>query len=446
MKLASPGLIALLASTKDLIMTDLWTFSLVNGTVLRYTTWDQDLTVAANTFKSHDVILASGKITQTRGLEVNETDLTCYPNLTTSPSKIGNIPFLQALRSGLLDNATAQRERIFMPTPGDVSLGTVRIFLGLVTEVDITRNVATVKCKDITYLLNIYMPRRQYMPTCAWTFGDSNCTIDKAALAATSAIGTGSTPTNIVCSLTQASGFFNFGTVTMTGGLNSGVSRAVKNFSPHSVTLTGPFPQPLAVGDTFSIVPGCSKNLNAPTQQFNGAAADGNSPMFIQNNIGSAAGAYNGMNMTFTSGALNGQTQPIAQWQPTAASMQFSFSAKPAVGDSFNIVTPSGVVSGVVETTLSPQVIPLGLTNANGFFNGGMLQFTSGVCVGETRTISSWANGVATLANNLGSTPSPGDECTLTTVGTNNNATCTGYNNVINFGGESFIPIPETAY
>ena len=449
MKNASSGLITLLGSSRQFAMADLWTFTLVNGTVLRYANWDQNLTVSSNVFAARDVLITGGKLTQQRGLEVNETELTCFPSLGANNrpiSKIGNIPFLQALRSGLLDNATAQRERLFMPTPGDVSLGTVRIFLGLVTEVDVTRNMATVKCKDLTYLLNIYMPRRQYMPTCAWTFGDSNCTINKAALAVNSAIGAGTTATSIVCNLSQAAGLFNFGTVTMTSGLNSGISRAVKNYSPHAVTLTGPFPQAFSVGDTFTITPGCSKNLNAAVQQFSAAVSFGNSPMFIQNNVGSPAGAYNGMNMTFTSGALNGQAQPISIWQPGAASIQLPFTATPAIGDSFFISTPTGNVSGVVETSLTPQVLPLGLTNANGFFNNAMLQMTSGVTVGETRTISSWANGIATLANNLGSTPSPGDTCTITTATTNTQATCTGYNNIANFGGACFIPIPETAW
>ena len=127
---------------------------------------------------------------------------------------IGNIPFLQALRTGLLDNATVERRRLFMPTPGDVSLGTVRVFLGLVTEVDITRNTATVKCKDITYLLNIYMPRRQYMPTCPWAFGDSNCTFNKASLTVAPRWAPGARQTKSSATSRKPRVHFNFGNVS----------------------------------------------------------------------------------------------------------------------------------------------------------------------------------------------------------------------------------------
>jgi len=446
MKNASPALIAYLGSNRVVDFADLWTFSLVNGTVLRYTGWDRHLTISGNTFLSHDVILVGGKLKQTRGLDADETDLTCYPNLGAKPSMIGSIPFLQALRAGLMDNATVQRERLFMPSSGDTSLGTVRVFLGLVTEVDVTRNTASLKCKDPKYLLNIYMPRRQYMPKCAWTFGDSNCTFNKASLTVSSSVGAGSSSTSILCDLAQAAGYFNFGNVAMTSGINTGISRAVKSYSPGIVYLTGPFPLALSVGDTFDITPGCSKNLNAPTQQFNASASDGNSAMIIQNNVGNSAGDFNGAVLTFDSGVLNGQTATINQWQPNLAIMATPFTSKPAVGDSFTISGPTGSVGGQVTSPLSPTVIPLGLSNSDGFFNNATLQFTSGTNVGQVQTVSSWANGIATMATGFAYAIGVGDECTLTTAGTDTTATCTGYDNTINFAGAPYIPLPETAY
>lgn len=447
MKQASSGLISLLATKKELIFADLWTFTLKNGTVLRYTNWDTNLKVGGNTFASHDVILVGGKIKQTRGLEVNETDLTCYPNLLGTPSLVGSIPFLKACVTGLLDRATAQRERIFMPTPGDVSLGTVRIFLGEITEIDVTRNTAILKCKDATNLLNIYMPRRQYQPTCPWTFGDSNCTFNKSSLTVTSSVGAGSNGVTLLSALAQVDGYFNFGAVMMISGLNNNVSRAIKSYQTGVVTLTGAFPQPLSPGDTFNITPGCSKNLNGQVQIFNGSAVTGNTPSIILASMGTAAGTYNGLLLVFTDGALNGQSQIIASWSPNQAIMAAPFTAEPGYLDNFIIKNGNKTVAtGNVVTALTSTVIPVGLTNASGFFNGGTLQFTSGANIGQVQTISSWSNGIATVASAFSNTPVVGDECALTSVTSATQGTCNGYANNINFGGEPFVPIPETAY
>lgn len=374
MKNASPGLIAYLAANTNLIFADLWTFTCKNGTVLRYTNWDTNLTVGGNTFACSDVLLENGKLKWTRGLEVNETDLTCYPNLGAqygSPSTVGGLPFLQASKQGILDRATARRERLFMPTPGDVSLGTVLLFLGEVTDINpLTQNMAVLKCKDATNLLNIQMPRRQYQPTCPWTFGDSNCTVNRSSLTKTSSVAS-STGTNINCALADAAGFYNYGVVAFTSGQNNGQSRAIKNWIPGTVTLTGPSPFAPAIGDTFTITPGCGKSLDGQIQQFN---------------------------------------------------------------------------ASVQPATTTPNVIVVGLTNAAGFFNNGMLLMTSGPCVGQSQTISSWSNGTAVLANSLSQPPNAGDECTLTSPASNTGNTCTGYNNIVNFGGQPFVPVPETAY
>jgi hypothetical protein len=318
-----------------------------------------------------------------------------------------------------------------------------------VTDTDCTRNTATLKCKDATNLLNIYMPRRQYQPTCSWTFGDSNCTIDKAALTVNSSVGAGSGGNLILAPLTEPAGYFNFGTVTFTSGLNEGISRSVKTYARGSITLTGPLPSPPAVGDTFGIAPGCSKNYAGVTESFSGAAESGLSPSFIGNTLGNPAGTYNGYTMTFTSGALNGQSGMISSWSPNTAIMATPFNQAPSELDNFEIVPVGGgapAAFGQASTQLGTSIIPIGLPMPDGYFNGGTILFTSGANVGISETISSWSNQTAVLQSALPNTPAVGDSSTLTTSPGNTQSTCTGYNNTINFGGMDQIPVPETAW
>ena len=368
---------ALLSSNDVLVAADFWVFTLKNGTTLNYTTWDTDVVISGTTYKSHDVILTGGKMKQTRGLEVNEVDLTCYPNLGTSPSLVGNIPFLQACVAGLLDRATAQRFKGFCLGPVSAGYpqnfgyyGLIRLFLGEITDVEVTRNTATLKMKDATNLLNIQMPRRQYQPTCTWTFGDSNCTFNRASLTVSSTVNTGSASTTINCGLTQQAGYFNFGTVSFTSGKNAGVTRMVKSYNTGVITLSGSFPQPLVVGDAFSITPGCSKNYAGGSSSFNGSANSGSTPNYVLSNLPMAAG----------------------------------------------------------------------------YFNGGQLQFTSGVNVGQSRTVSWWNNGEAYLTSPMPYTPALGDEFVITTSPSSSQNSCTTYSNTANFGGAPTIPVPETAY
>lgn len=458
MKIASTAMQTLLGTTKILATAYLWTITLKNGVVLTYTDWDADLTISAVAYKSHDVVITSGGVKQARGLEPNEIELMCYPSQGVNGEPISmasGSPFLQACVAGLFDRAIVQRARVFCPGPVNAAnpqtfntYGAVRDFLGEITEIDVTRNTVSFKCHDSTYLLNIYMPRRQYMPTCAWTFGDTNCGFNRAALTVSSSVGAGSAQTTIMCTLAQAAGYFNYGNVVFTSGLNNGISRAVQQYAPGNITLTGPAPFPLNPGDTFSITPGCSKNLNANVQEFNGSVGSGNSPLFINNSNGASAGIYNGFTMTFTSGILSGLSATIGTWSPNSASLSTFFNTAPNVGDTFNIVSAAGVVtdSGTVTSPLTASVIPLGLPGVAGFYNNGTLLFTSGANVGQQQTISSWANGIATMATGFSNVPAIGDECTITTATSANGGTCSGYINTPNFGGEPFIPIPETAW
>ena len=374
MKTASGALQTYLASGQQFIMADLWTITLTNGTVLRYSSADISITYGGNVYNAKDVLCEGAPVDQSTGLEVGTTSVECMPNYGASPSTVAGVPFLQAAREGMFDMAQLQKDRLFMSAWGNLSLGTVNVFLGQITDVSVTRNMATFKCKDARNLLNIYMPRRQFQPTCPWVFGDSNCGFNRAGLTVSSTVATGSSGSTIVCGLAQASGYFTAGVVKWTSGLNAGISRMIKSYSTGSVQLVAPPPNPLSVGDTFNITPGCTKNFAGQTSSFNGAVENG---------------------------------------------------------------------------ATTNQVIYTGLTNASGFFNGGSMQFTSGLNVGQARTVSNWINGVAYLASPLATTLALLDTFVLTSVSSNTQATCTGYwgsNANLHFGGQRFVPVPETAY
>jgi hypothetical protein len=58
-------------------------------------------------------------------------------------------------------------------------------------------------------------------------------------------------------------GYFTYGLMTMTSGLNAGLSMEVAAYVPGLMTMRLSFPYPVAVGDTYSLRAGCGKRFAA---------------------------------------------------------------------------------------------------------------------------------------------------------------------------------------
>src|SRR5690242_2615040 len=104
MKAASPALIALLASSDQFIMADLYTIILVGGSVLRYSAAPTALTVDGRAFPLGPKFERS-KTKVVIGTQVDELEVQVYPEPT---DLIGAAPFLEAAWQGQLDGAILQ--------------------------------------------------------------------------------------------------------------------------------------------------------------------------------------------------------------------------------------------------------------------------------------------------------------------------------------------------
>ncbi|MBR8344648.1 DUF2163 domain-containing protein [Burkholderia ambifaria] len=66
-----------------------------------------------------------------------------------------------------------------------------------------------------------------------------------------------------------AVGYFAYGLVKWTSGANAGLTGVVKTSSVGSVTLGMPMPNPIQVGDTYTIVAGCDKQMGTCRDRYN---------------------------------------------------------------------------------------------------------------------------------------------------------------------------------
>src|SRR5690348_16099384 len=104
MKAASPALMALLSSSDQFIMADLYTITLVGGSTLRYSAGPTALLANGYAFALGPKFERS-KTKVVIGTQVDELQVQIYPETT---DLIGGTSFLQAAWQGQFDGALLQ--------------------------------------------------------------------------------------------------------------------------------------------------------------------------------------------------------------------------------------------------------------------------------------------------------------------------------------------------
>ena len=255
-------------------MADLYTFTLVGGSLLRYSAAPSAVSANGHTF----VLGPKFERSRTKvviGTQVDELEVRVYPEPT---DLIGDLPFMEAAWQGQLDGALLQLERAFMPTYGDTSPGTVVLFAGRISDIDCSRSGIELKCRSHLELLNIQIPRRLWQASCTHVFGGPMCQFDRESLSITFSAGAGSTQT-VITNAPSSARPLALGTITGVTGLNAGLSRTIVAFvSGTTVTVKLAFLFPVAIGDQFHLLPGCDRTLATCTNVFNNAANFGGFP------------------------------------------------------------------------------------------------------------------------------------------------------------------------
>jgi uncharacterized phage protein (TIGR02218 family) len=268
-KSVSSDTLDILAS-RQFAVADLYMFSLPSGINLYYTSADIDITVNGHTYKcggtTGPYIDRSAKSGGQKalchwkpGLEVGTLQFDIIPG----SAQVNGTAFLTACRIGLFDGADFSLDRY---VSNATKSGTIPMFQGRVAEIDAGRSFATFQIADHRELLNQVLPKNLFQSSCRWSFCSSGCTLNRADFPVTSTAASGSTGSLINATLAAATGAYDQGSITFTGGPNNGLTRTVKTYtngSPSTVTMTAPFPYAPGIGDTFSILQGCSRTTTA---------------------------------------------------------------------------------------------------------------------------------------------------------------------------------------
>jgi hypothetical protein len=184
----------------------------------------------------------------TRGLEVDELDLTINPKPT---DLINGVAWLTAAAlNGQLDGAAVRVQRAFFAAPTDtIPMGRITLFVGNIADGDYSATECRLKVKSWIEVLNRSWPRNLYQ--------------------------SGSLPSNIKVTRAEDTGYFARGVIACTSGANAGQRRTVKHYikgTPGQIRVANPFLSAWAVGDGFTLYPGCNKSKATCADKFNNLA------------------------------------------------------------------------------------------------------------------------------------------------------------------------------
>ena len=273
MRTVTPALTAFLAGLRaqrdaPVLMADCCTFTLGTGTILATTNADVPLVLNGATYRADSILVDGLQYKCAVGLDVDKQKVTIAARPTDT---IGGIPFLQAVRNGLLDGCAVQRDRAFLSAWGAAPVGSVTLFKGRVSTVDaVGRTSAEVTVASDLVLLDIDMPRNLYQPACNHVLFDGGCGLVKNAFGAAGVVGAGAGATLVPW--TAASPAYAQGTLTFTSGANTGVTANITGADAAALTLSYPLPAVPAAGDGFTAYQGCDHTLATCRAKFGNGA------------------------------------------------------------------------------------------------------------------------------------------------------------------------------
>lgn len=150
----------------------------------------------------------------------------------------------------------------------DLSQGHEVLRAGTLGNVRTGRQHFSVEMRGMTQPLQQVIGRI-YAPSCDADLGDARCGITLATYTVT---GTATAVTSqsvfTDSARTEANGYFDYALLTFTSGANAGFAMEVKTFASDVFTLQQALPNPIQVGDAYSVYAGCDKLLATCKTKF----------------------------------------------------------------------------------------------------------------------------------------------------------------------------------
>ena len=267
MRDADAATIATLAGAGIIRRCDLYTITLMNGTVLRLTSADYNQTIGGHLFIS-GMAISRTFTKQSVGTSVDQVQVTFYDAGVTT---VNGVPIIVQFRLGLFKRAHVLIQKMFLDDWADLTRDPIDWFEGRISDIPtVAAMTVTFNVKSLFDALSQQMPMYVYQPSCVDTLYDAGCGLDKTTFTFAYAAASGSTST--VFNLTgtaKADGYYALGKMSFSTGPNAGQpARTIKSYISGVATVFNPFPFTPGVGDVCALVAGCDKTQAVCTSRF----------------------------------------------------------------------------------------------------------------------------------------------------------------------------------
>jgi len=233
-----------------------WVITRRDGVIFRFTDFQRDITVGG------DLFTAAGGADPSA---MQSSEDTAVGNMEMG-AVFDSAAITEAdLDGGKYDGASVEVVHFDWKNPVD----TFTIFTG---------TTGRIRRDDHTYSAELLSSKQKLMRQYGRThqercdvenLGDARCMVVVADFTFTGAV-TGVTDSSLFSGDTsQATGYFNYGVVTFTSGLNNGISKEVgSHTNGDNFSMFEAFPYTIAVGDTYSAEAGCDRRASICKSRF----------------------------------------------------------------------------------------------------------------------------------------------------------------------------------
>lgn len=274
----NPGVTTILnnsiANSQPFVKVDCYTFTLIDGTVLRYADYMSDVVVNGVTYSGSGIKLSRNQLTHKTGVAADT--MTIYVQATLTDT-IEGLPWYTAVRLGRLDGALVDLDIAIAQSPGSTFAGTVNWFSGSVSVINpMSRTGCTIQVTSDVERMAMMMPRRVYQPMCGNDLFDSACGLNRASYQSACTLTSIADAYGAVynSNITDGSvvGYFDQGYAMLTSGPYTGFRKTIKYTDFAGGFLRFWFFEPWAAsvaGNNILAYPGCDKSKNTCTVKFN---------------------------------------------------------------------------------------------------------------------------------------------------------------------------------
>lgn len=174
------------------------------------------------------------------------------------------------IAAGCFDHA---RVFVFEVNYQDLSQGILPLLRGFWGECQLHNHHYTTEFRSVSQALQQTVGEH-YATHCRAQLGDARCRVDLVPLAIAGIVTEVENSTIFMtAALDHPDAYFQYGLLTWETGANAGISIEIQDSVRQAneslcLNLVEALPQPIAVGDSFILVPGCDKSVSCCQQRF----------------------------------------------------------------------------------------------------------------------------------------------------------------------------------